>query len=174
MVLAGIASDKAHMIIATAGSEKTPSRALRFEAKWINPQATPTAKGVSAIKMMEDPIIGGAIMEPSGMEKGFALLVTEKGLMKRITLDDFPVQGRGGQGVQTWKVTPATGKITGFAVTVSAVGDVDIYSTKGRRLRMGIKDLPAGTRAAKGSELKDLIKSSELFGSETVAGVIAN
>ena len=174
VVLAGIASDDAHVIIATSGSEKTSSRALRFETKSINPQVSPAAKGVSAIKMMEDPIIGGAIMEPSGMGKGFALLVTEKGLVKRIALAEFPVQGRGGQGVQTWKVTPVTGKITGFAVTVSAVGDVDVYSTKGRRLRMGIKDIPTGTRASKGADLKDLIKSSELFGSETVAGVIAN
>lgn len=171
VVIAGIASEDSQIIIATAGSEKTTPRALRFEAKTVNPQATPTAKGVAAIKMLDDVIIGGSVIELEQM-KGFALFVTSKGQIKRIPLDEFPVQGRGGQGVQTWKVGKTTGLISGFAVAPVENGDVDIFSQNGKRLRIAVKDIPKTTRAAaKGAELTAIIKSKDLFGSETIAGI---
>jgi DNA gyrase subunit A len=171
VVVGGIVSDAAHLIIATAGSAKTTPRALRFETKSVNPQATPTAKGVAAIKMGDDPIIGGALVEPKEM-KGFVLLVTEQGQIKRISLDEFPVQGRGVQGVQTWKLTKANGLITGMAVA-DASADADLYSARGRRLRLAVKDIPLVTRATKGAEIKTIIKAADVFGTETVAGVVA-
>ncbi len=174
VVLAAVASDEAHVFVATAGSEKTTPRALRFEAKSVNPQVSPTAKGVAAIKMLDDPIIGGAIVEPGAVKKGFALLVTDKGHIKRISLDEFPVQGRGGQGVQTWKITKTSGAISGVAIAPAETGDADIFSARGRRLRVGVKDIPVVTRAAKGVSLTDVIKSSELFGSEPVAGIVTD
>ncbi len=172
VMFGGIASDAAHVFVVTSGSEKTTPRALRFEAKSINPQATPTAKGVAAIKMMDDAIIGGAVIEPAAVKKGFAILVTSLGQAKRITLDEFPVQGRGGQGVQTWKLTKTTGLISGFAVVPTESGDVDVYSARGRRLRLSVKDLPVITRAAKGAALTTVIKSGDLFGDDPVAGVV--
>lgn len=173
VILAGIASDKAHVLVATSGSEKTTPRALRFEAGLINPQATANAKGVAALKMLDDKIIGGALVEPAEAAKGFAVLVTELGQIKRITLEEFPVQGRGGQGVQVWKLTKTTGLVSGFTTTPSAAGDLDIFSSRGKRLRVAVKDIPAVTRAAKGVDLAAIIKSKDLFGGEPIAGVVA-
>lgn len=174
VLLAGTASDEAQIIVATSGSEKTTPRALRFEVKSVNPQATPSAKGVVAIKMLDDAIIGGAIIEPSAA-KGYIVLVSETGQVKRIPLKEFPVQGRGGQGVQTWKLTKTSGLVRGIALLSSTAGDVDVYSERGKRLRVAAKDIPAGTRAGKAAELTTIIKSKEksLFGGEPVAGVVA-
>ncbi|MBE0696046.1 MAG: hypothetical protein IH586_03900 [Anaerolineaceae bacterium] len=166
-----IASENAQVIIVTSGGEKAVPRALRFEAKTINPQATPTAKGVAAIKMLDDPIIGGAIAEPKSLDKGYAVVVTDKGYIKRIALEEFPIQGRGGQGVQLWKINQSTGLISGFTVVSTVSTDVDIYSQRGKRLRMAVKDLPEASRAAKGVDLRELIKANDLFGSEPVAGI---
>lgn len=169
--IAAIASDDAHVLIATAGSEKNAPRALRFEAKTVNPQATPTARGVAAIKMIDgDPIVGGAVVEPD-CNKGYVLIVTELGQIKRITLEEFPVQGRGGQGVQIWKVTKATGQISGVTVIPSVKADVDVYTDRSRRLRLAAKDIPSATRAGKGTPITDIIQSKELFGAEPVTGV---
>jgi DNA gyrase subunit A len=173
VILAGIASDQAQVMLVTAGTEKTTPRALRFEAGSVNPQATPSAKGVGAMKMLDDPVIGGALIEPKLAAKSFAVVVTEKGQVKRVKLDDFPVQGRGGQGVQLWKVTPASGMVSGFAVATPETGDLDFYSNRGRRLRLALKDVPASARATKGVSLADLIKGDDVFGSDTVAGVVA-
>lgn len=171
VVLAGTAPEEAQIIVCTAGSAKTPPRALRFESSAVNPQATPSAKGVTAMKMMDDPIIGGALVTPELM-KGFAILVTNKGHVKRVSLHEFPVQGRGGQGVQLWKLTASTGMVSGFTVVSAAQGDIDIFSTRGKRLRLAVKDIPKVTRATKGAELKGLIKSADLFGNEDIAGVV--
>ena len=170
--IAAIASDDAHVLIATAGSEKNAPRALRFEAKTVNPQATPSARGVAAIKMIDgDPIVGGAVIEPD-CNKGYVLIVTELGQIKRITLAEFPVQGRGGQGVQVWKVTKATGLISGVTVIPSVKDDVDVFTNRSRRLRLAAKDIPSATRAGKGTPITDIIKSKELFGAEPVTGVV--
>ncbi len=172
VLLGAIASEQAEVLVVTSGSPETTPRVLRFEAKVVNPQATPTAKGVAAIKMMDDAIIGGAIIEPKAVKKGFAIAVTEQGYVKRIPLSEFPVQGRGGQGVQLWKVTGATGLVSGFTVTDGESGDVDIYSARSKRLRLAVKDLPVVTRAARGVELKVLLKGTDLFGDDPVAGVV--
>ncbi|RPJ48452.1 MAG: hypothetical protein EHM21_07665, partial [Chloroflexi bacterium] len=172
VILGGIASDEAQVIIVTAGSEKTTPRALRFETRTVNPQVSPSSKGVAALKMMDDPIIGGAIIDPAAFKKGFALLVTDKGHIKRIALDEFPVQGRGGQGVQTWKLGKTTGLVSGFTAAQAESGDVDVFTARGRRLRLALKDIPAVTRAAKGTLISDVIKSKELFGDEPIAGIV--
>lgn len=171
VIVAGIATDEAHVLVATAGSTKNPARVLRFEAGSVNPQATPTARGVAAIKVNGEALVGGAIVEPAQM-KGAAVIVSEKGQVKRIKLDEFPVQGRGGQGVQVWKLTPASGVVSGFTVAMLNA-DVDFFSPRGKRLRMTVKDLPAATRAGKASNLATLIKADTVFGEEPVAGVTA-
>ncbi len=170
VILAGIASDQAQIFIATAGSEESNPRVLRFEAGTVNPQATPTAKGVTAIKMGGDPIIGGAIIEPETARSGAAVVVTARGHIKRLKLDEFPVQGRGGQGMQVWKVSPASGYVSGFTVA-DLKGDVDLFSPRMRRLRVAVKDIPEATRAAKGAAPSAWIKLDSIFGDEPVAGV---
>lgn len=173
VVIAGaVASDNAHVFLATSGSAKTTPRALRFESGSINPQATPNAKGVAAIKMLDDAIIGGAIVEPEAFEHGFVILVSDLGMIKRMDVSEFPVQGRGGQGVQTWKLTAASGKIVGIAIAANEKKDVDVYTTRNRRLRLALKDVPLATRAGKAVDLKEIIKSSDLFGNEPIAGIV--
>jgi len=170
VVIAGIASDKAQVFIATSGSDQSAARVLRFETSTINPQATPSAKGVAAIKMMDDTIIGGAIIEPESMKNGMVVIVTERGHIKRLKLDEFPLQGRGGQGVQAWKVGPASGLMKGFAVT-EAKGDVDIFSPRLKRLRLAVKDIPETARAGKATVITTWLKLDTLFGDELVEGV---
>ena len=174
VLLGGVGSDAAEILLATAGSDKTTPRALRFEAGTVNPQVSPVSKGVAAIKMLDDPLIGGAIIEPAMAKKAFVLLVSDTGHIKRLPLAEFPVQGRGGQGVQTWKPSKAAGKPVGLALASSEAGDADVFSPRGRRLRVALKDIPAATRAGKPVGLREVTGSAELFDPEPVAGVAAS
>ena len=47
--------------------------------------------------------------------------ITESGLGKRTPVAEYPVKGRGGQGVITHKLTPRTGKLAG-ALLVTVTG----------------------------------------------------
>lgn len=171
VILAGFASDKATVLICTSGTKESPARALRFESGTVNPQVAPSARGVAAIKMLDDRLVGGALIEPA-MEKGFVILLTEQGHVKRISLEEFPVQGRAGQGVQTWKTNDTTGAVTACCVAKES-DNLDLYSEKGKRLRLKAKELPQVTRAIKGTNLPAHLKLTDgLFGSgDPPAGV---
>lgn len=171
VLCAGISSDKAQVLIATSGSEQVSPRALRFEVNGINPQATPSARGVAAIKMLDDRLVGGVIIEPS-RAKGFAVLVSDHGYIKKISLDEFPVQGRGGQGVQTWKVNASTGFVAAFTVS-DAKGLLDLYSENSKRLRVDLESIPQTTRAAKGIDLAAKLGEQSLFNGEVIEGIVS-
>ncbi len=170
VLLAGVASEKAEVLICTSGSQKTTPRALRFEAAAVNPQATPSARGVAAIKMLDDRLVGAVLLEPQ-QAKEFALVASMRGHMKRISLQEFPVQGRGGQGVQIWKINDSTGLVSALAVAPESA-DVDIYSAKGRRLRLAVKDINQVTRATKGIDLGARYANGDLFDNDPLAGVV--
>jgi DNA gyrase subunit A len=169
VLMAGVISEKAEVLIITSGTQETTPRALRFEASSINPQATPSARGVAAIKMLDDALVGGAFLEPQ-QAKEFALVVTDKGHIKRISLEEFPVQGRGGQGVQVWKLNESSGVVIGLTIAAAAA-DVDIYSQKGRRLRLAVKDINQVTRATKGIDLGARYGDGSLFNGDPTVGV---
>ena len=83
-------------------------------------------------------------------------------------------QGNGqnlGQGVQTWKTNESTGLVVSCCVLKES-DNLDIYSEKGKRLRIKAKDLPQVTRAIKGTNLPAHLKLGEaLFGGDPPAGV---
>lgn len=170
VLLAGVCSDKAEIMIVTSGTKETTPRALRFEASSINPQATPSARGVSAIKMLDDALVSGVILEPN-QAKEFALFVTDLGHIKKISLEEFPVQGRGGLGVQVWKLNDTTGFVIGMT-TAPEGGDVDVYSQKSNRLRLAVKSINQVTRATKGVNLGARYGNGTLFSGDPVVGVV--
>lgn len=160
VILASIATGEAQVLICTSGTIETFPRVLRFESSSITPQATPSAKGVSAIKMLDDKLIGGAVIEPKDVNN-YAIIITENGHIKRLILDEFPLQKRAGQGVLCWRPTSNSGFIIGFH-TGYENSIINIYSGKGRRLRITISDIALSNRTAKGQLL------SEIFGSDSV------
>lgn len=170
VIIAGFASDQATVLICTSGGKDAAARALRFEAGTVNPQVAPSAKGVAAIKLMGDALVGGALIESSGA-KSFVILLSQQGHVKRISLDEFPVQGRAGQGVQTWKTNDSTGLVAACCIAKEAE-NLDIYSEKGKRLRLKAKDLPQVTRAIKGTDLPARLKLGDgLFSGDPPVGV---
>jgi DNA gyrase subunit A len=165
------ASDQAQVMIFSRGSaaKGLDPRALRFEAGSVNPQATPSARGVAAIKIVEgDPLLGAVVIEPGEMSDGFVVVVTEKGFAKKVKLAEYPVQGRAGQGVQAMKLHPAAGAIS-VCTVARGMDQIDLISEKGKRLRIPVRDIPAGARAAKGENIT--AKYDGLFGDEPIVAI---
>jgi DNA gyrase subunit A len=168
LVFAGMGSDEAQIFLYTEGATGE-AKMLRFPASAVNPQATPSAKGMAGIKLPENEAVrGGLLFEPGSDKKALVLLTTE-GLIRRVPLEEFPVQGRAGQGVQILKVTEATGQMAGVAASATD-SSVDVYSAKGKRLRLEAKDIPAAKRAQVGTPLRRKFK--DLFGGESLTRVV--
>jgi DNA gyrase subunit A len=147
VLFAGVGDDKAQaMFFGT-------SRANRFVAGDVNPQVSRSAKGVAGIKVRKgDQLLGGAVIgDPK--EKLGVVVVSKTGYLKRVSLSEFSVQGRGGQGVQLLNQTKATGPAV--AVMVGPMdGAVDLLSADGKRQRLD--EVPMTNRANRGDKLVEL------------------
>jgi DNA gyrase subunit A len=125
---------------------------------------------MAGMKLPEgEAVRGGLLFEPGSAAKAVVLLTTE-GFIRRVSLDEFPIQGRAGQGVQVLRVTEASGRLAGAALAAPD-SIVDIYSARSKRLRLEFKDVPAGKRAHPGSSLRK--QFPDLFGGEGLAAVVA-
>jgi DNA gyrase subunit A len=137
----------------------TSSRAIRFAAGDVNPQATPSARGVAGIKLRKgDRMLGGAAIADAA--KMGVVVVSQTGFVKRVPLDEFPVQGRGGQGVLLLNQTKATGPVAAVA-TGAMDGAVDLIDADGKRQRLG--KLPVENRANRGKKMVELEAVAELL-----------
>jgi DNA gyrase subunit A len=154
VLFAGVGGDKADVMFLTS------SRANRFAAASVKPQATPSAKGVAAIKLRKgDQLLAGAVLDKPAAKTG-VIVVSKTGYLKRVPIDEFPVQGRGGQGVLLLNQTQATGPIT--AATVGPMtGAVDLIAADGKRQR--VTDVPEEKRANRGKKLVKVSNVAEVW-----------
>ena len=83
------------------------------------------------------------------------LVVSENGYGKRTGLDEYRVQNRGGSGILTMQCTDKTGKVIGAEV----VEDSDrllVMTTKGKGIRVRVKEIRTTGRVAQGVKLINL------------------
>ena len=172
VLFAGACTDNDELLIGTGGSEKNSPRMLRIKLDTVNPQATPSAKGVIAIKMLDDIVVGAKIIRNEKEKDLFVVLLTEHGWVKKVPLGEYPTKGRGSQGVQTWKVTLDSGYVIDFALSQEN-SKIDIYSAGYKRLRINANTLPkASSRIVKGQDLpKKYGLLGTLFGEDRIIGV---
>ena len=152
VILAGVGGDEAQVMFFTS------SRANRFVAGDVNPQATATAKGVVGIKVLKgDQMLGGAVISDPSAALG-VVVVSKKGYLKRVPLKEFSVQGRGGQGVVLLNQTKATGPVV--TATVGPMdGSLDLLSKDGKRQRLA--EVPVTNRPTRGDKLVELEEIDE-------------
>jgi DNA gyrase subunit A len=153
VVFAGIGDDKAEAMFYGT------SRANRFATGDVKPQATPSARGVAGIKVAKgNRLLGGAVISDPKADMG-VVVVSEKGFVKRVSLKEFSVQGRGGQGVVLLNQTKATGPVVAAAVGPME-GSVDLVAKDGKRQR--VDQVPVTNRANRGDKLVELDDVAEI------------
>ena len=87
------------------------------------------------------------------------LVVSENGFGKRSRFDDFRVQGRGGRGSRSYKVTEKSGKIVG-TVSVDETEEIMLISTEGIVIRTTVAGIPVLGRTTSGVKLMNIDKDS--------------
>jgi DNA gyrase subunit A len=147
VLMAGVGDDRAQVIFFST------SRAIRFAADDVNPQATPSAKGVTGMKVRKgDRLLSGTIITDPAAKLG-VIVASQLGFLKRVPLEEFPVQGRGGQGVLLLHQTKATGPVVAAALGPMD-GAADLLASDGKRQRMA--EVPETNRANRGERLVEL------------------
>ena len=129
-------------------------QSIRFNEKQATSRSR-AAGGVRAIQFKDgnpdDQVVTAAVVD----ESMSLLVVSEHGYGKRTKLDEYRVQSRGGSGILTMNCTDKTGLVVGAEV----VEDDDkllLMTTKGKGIRMRVKEIRTTGRVAQGVKLVNL------------------
>lgn len=125
-------------------------KAIRFHEKQIRAMGR-IAAGVKAITLKGGDEVVGVDVIPHGEEGKHELLVmSQNGYGKKTTLEEYRAQGRGGQGVKTYKVTDKTGKLIASLLINAELEDLIAISKKGQVIRTTLSSVPLLSRATQG------------------------
>ena len=117
--------------------------------------------GVRGMNLSDNDEVIGMQMSSQGKD---LLIVSEKGMGKRTSMDEFTRQNRGGKGVKCYKITEKTGYVVGMKA-VDDDSEIMIINTEGIVIRMKCEDISVYGRITSGVKLINLSEN------DTVASV---
>ena len=146
-------------VLLTASSGK----AVRFKESDVRAMGR-TARGVRGIRMPGEHRLISLIIPQEG---GFVLTASEHGFGKRTEVDDFPVKGRGTQGVIAMQRSERNGDLVG-AVQVFAEDEIMLISNLGTLVRTKADEVSLLSRNTQGVKLIDLRGDERLVGVQRI------
>ena len=119
------------------------------------------ASGVKGIRLKKgDEIIGMEIIKNQNAKikmQNYLLIVMDNGYGKKTDIKEYRLQGRGGSGIKTAKITPKTGVIISAKIlTDQGEEDLIVISKKGQVIRTPISTVPKISRATQGVRIMRL------------------
>ena len=114
--------------------------------------------GVIGINLEDQDEVVGMQLHTQGSH---LLIVSENGLGKRTSIDEFKVQNRGGKGVKCYKITSKTGNIVGVKA-VNEDNEIMMITTEGIIIRTMCNQISELGRITSGVKLMDIDKDSDV------------
>jgi len=133
---------------------------IRFKESDVRPMRR-MARGVIGIRLDDNNWV--VSMDTLIENKGFILIVTEKGYGKRTSVELFRVQSRGGKGIIALKTSKKTGNVIGMTY----VGDSDeilLINNIGKIIRLKVDNISILGRQARGVKLINLKEDERVVG----------
>ena len=139
-------------------------KSIRFHESDVRPSGR-IAMGVRGMRLAEeDHIVGMEVL--SHGQTLFA--VTENGYGKRTSIDEYPVQKRGGKGVISIKTTQRNGKVVQILL-VEEDDDLMLMTNIGKIIRMPIKGISVISRNTQGVKLMGMDAEEKVVGAARLA-----
>jgi len=121
-------------------------KGICFKATDARPMGRPT-QGVTGIRLGKgDEVVGMGIARP----RTEVLSVTANGYGKRTAVEEFPTQGRGGQGVILASLGPKTGDVAAMEMVDEGIQEILLISSTGVVIRTPLDQIRALGRATMG------------------------
>ena len=139
-------------------------KAIRFHESDVRPSGR-VATGVRGMRLAEEDRIVGAEVLSHGQT---LFAVTENGYGKRTSIDEYPVQKRGGKGVISIKTTERNGKVVGILL-VSDDDDLMLMTNIGKVIRMQINTISVISRNTQGVKLMGMDEDERVVGAARLA-----
>jgi DNA gyrase subunit A len=139
-------------------------KSIRFHESDVRPSGR-IAGGVRGMNIPAgDRIVGMEVL--SHGQTLFA--VTENGYGKRTSIDEYPVQHRGGKGVISIKTTQRNGNVVGILL-VEEEDDLMLMTDIGKIIRMPVKGISVISRNTQGVKLMGMDEGERISGAARLA-----
>ena len=130
---------------------------IRFSEKDVRPTGR-TSMGVRGMNLTDHDEIIGMQLDSQGTH---LLIVSERGMGKRTSMNEFTTQNRGGKGVKCYKITEKTGNVVGIKA-VNEENEIMIINTEGIVIRMECASISILGRITSGVKLINLQKNDKV------------
>jgi DNA gyrase subunit A len=176
LIAVRLTDGKSDIIIGTANG-----MAIRFNEGDIRPTGR-SARGVIGIRLkgkgkgkgVQPPALMDEVISAEVLVESTTLLtVTAQGYGKRTRTSEYAVQGRGGQGVISIKVTKKRGKAVGF-LQVREEDEIMVITGKGKLIRTGVKNISIIGRITQGVRIMDVGEDNRIAAIGKVLDVSAD
>ncbi len=169
--LRAIELDEGDTLIGTAETDgqrdimlcSTSGKMIRFRETDVREMGR-TARGVRGIRLASGHEMISLIIPEDGKQ---VLTVSENGYGKRTDNNDFPLYGRGGQGVIGMQTSDRNGRVVG-AVQVCDTDEIMLISDRGTLVRTRVGEISVQGRNTQGVRLIKLKTEEKLVGLEQV------
>ena len=147
------------MLMTSAG------KAIRFNEEAVRPMGR-TARGVRGVKLAPGQQAIALII----VDDGDVLTVTEKGYGKRTAMSDYPIHGRGGQGVISIQTSSRNGNVVGAGL-VHDDDELMLITNGGTLVRTRVNEVSIQGRNTQGVRLIRLSEDEKLVGLDRIANL---
>ena len=144
------------MLFASSG------KAIRFAETGVRAMGR-TAAGVRGIRSTA----GHKVIALLIIQDGDILTATENGFGKRTAVSEFPLQGRGGQGVIAVQTSDRNGRMVG-AIQVGDDDEAMLISSSGTLVRTPVAEISVQSRNTQGVRLIRLVADDRLVGLDRI------
>jgi DNA gyrase subunit A len=137
-------------------------QAIRFKESQLRPMGRATS-GVRGIRLKKGDAVAALNIVTKESEKGQLLTVMANGFGKKTPLSEYKVQGRGGSGIKTSKVTPKTGQVISSLI-LNQEKEILALSAKGQIIRTQLESIRTSGRATQGVRIMNVASGDKVIG----------
>ncbi|MEI6553517.1 MAG: DNA gyrase subunit A, partial [bacterium] len=101
-----------------------------------------SAGGVRVMKLDKDVSVVGADTIAKDVTDATVMVMSMNGYGKKTSIKEYKIQGRGGSGIKTVKVTPKTGDLISARILTPELEELVAISKKSQVIRCDLKEVP--------------------------------
>ncbi len=143
------------MVVASDG------QSIRFDEGDVREMGR-AAGGVRVMKLDKGESVVGADTVAKDVTDAFVMVMSSNGFGKKTAIKEYKVQGRGGSGIKTVKVTDKTGNLISAKILTAELEELVAISKKSQVIRCDLKEVPALGRDTQGVRIMKLREGDSL------------
>jgi DNA gyrase subunit A len=136
-------------------------QSIRFDEADVREMGR-SAGGVRVMRLDKNMVVVGADTVKKDAKDAQVLVVSANGYGKKTPLKEYKIQGRGGSGIKTVKVTPKTGDLISARIITDEYEEAVAISKKSQVIRCDLKEIPSLGRDTQGVRIMKLREGDSL------------